>query len=121
MPHAKRLIKWEDILIPGLSYAAALALSSKLVPDAICATYNSATDEPMVSASVIVSGALIAGYAIAVVHRLSRNAKYREHELLVEGFAWRERNAKEEGYKAGYRDGFARGRDATQPPDEDRG
>lgn len=119
LPHAKRLIKWEDILIPGLSYAAALALSSKLVSDTICATCNSATDEPMVSASVIVSGALIAGYAIAVAQRLRRNAKSREHELLVDGFAWRERHAKKAGYKAGYRDGFTRGRNATHPPDED--
>ncbi|WP_133064214.1 hypothetical protein [Clavibacter michiganensis] len=80
---------------------------------------QSATDEPMVSASVIVSGALIAGYAIAVAQRLRRNAKSREHELLVDGFAWRERHAKKAGYKAGYRDGFTRGRNATHPPDED--
>ncbi len=88
-------------------------MSSKLIPDVICAAYNAATDELMVSGSVIVTGALIAGYAMAVAQRLGRNAKYREHELLEAGIAWRERHAKEAGYEAGYRDGFTHGRDAS--------
>lgn len=88
---------------------------------AISAASKIPSEDFLVITTIVVSGSLVAGYAIAVAQKLMRDAQHREHWMLVNGFASRERTAKEDGYQAGYRDGFTHGRDATQPPGEEHG
>jgi len=120
-PHPKKPLGWDDIAIPGFFYGIAVALPSQLVTTAISTANKVPGEDFLVISTIVVSVALVAGYAIAAAQKLMRDAQYREHWMLVNGFASRERTAKEDGYQAGYRDGFTHGRDATRPPGEERG
>ncbi|OUE28902.1 hypothetical protein BFL35_16195 (plasmid) [Clavibacter michiganensis] len=120
-PHPKKPLGWDDIAIPGFLYGIAVALPSQLVTTAISAATKIPSEDFLVISTIVVSGAFVAGCGIAAAQKLMRDAQHREHWMLVNGFASRERTAKEDGYQAGYRDGLAHGRDATQPPGEERG
>ncbi|MEJ1815905.1 hypothetical protein [Clavibacter michiganensis] len=120
-PHPKKPLGWDDVAIPGFFYSIAVALPAQLITTAITGAYRVTADVFLGISTIVVGAALVAGYALAAAQKLLRDAQHREHWMLVNGFASRERTAKEDGYQAGYRDGLAHGRDATPPPGEERG